>query len=173
MADFKPICDWTLRLEDSTLSGKTVTLADGAGRTRLGLSEKNCPTLDPSYWTVDTPTALGMAEAYYCEHFWEPLGGDHVVDQVLMATIYDYAVNGGLPHAARAVQTLLGLSPVDGIIGPHSLTAINAQDPVVFATRIRVDRVARDIAIAKAKPQDAQYLKGWLRRANLVYPALL
>jgi lysozyme family protein len=173
MAIFKPIGDWTLRLEDSTLSGRVVTLADGAGRTRLGLAEKDCPTLDPSYWTVDTPTALGMAEAYYCEHFWEPLGGDHVNDQVLMATIYDYAVNGGLPHASKAVQTLLGVLPVDGIIGPHTIAAINAQDPVAFAARIRADRAAHDTAIAAAKPQDAIYLHGWLNRANLIYPALL
>jgi lysozyme family protein len=173
MADFKSICDWTLRLEDSTLSGIVKTLADGAGRTRLGLAEKDCPTLDPSYWTVDTPTALGMAEAYYCEHYWEPLGGDHINDQVLAATIYDYAVNGGLPTAARAVQTLLGVQPVDGIIGPHTIAAINAQNPVVFAAQIRSQRAAHYVAVATAKPQDAPYLKGWLNRAALIYPALL
>jgi lysozyme family protein len=173
MANFKPICEWTLRLEDSTLAGKVVTLADGAGRTRLGLAEKDNPTLPANYWTVDTPTALGMAEAAYCEHFWEPIGGDHINDQILAATIYDYAVNGGLPHAAKAIQTLLGITPVDGIIGPHTIAAINTQNPIAFAARIRSDRANHDIAIAAAKPQDAQYLKGWLRRAALIYPALL
>lgn len=172
MAEFKPVCYWTLRLEDAKLEGKIVVLADGAGRTRLGLSEKNCPTLPPEYWTVDTPTALNIAEAFYCEHFWEPIGGDNISDQIVAATIYDYAVNDGLNHASKAIQALLGIA-VDSIIGPHTVSAINAQDPVSFAAKIRTDRSNRLIEIAAANPAEAQYLHGWLRRAELIYPTLL
>ena len=69
-----------------------------------------------------------MVEPLYKRKFWDackcddmPTGVDYLV--------FDFAVNAGCGRSAKILQTAVGV-PADGGIGPITLAAVKAQDPV-------------------------------------------
>jgi lysozyme family protein len=69
-----------------------------------------------------------MVAPLYKRKFWDackcdelPTGVDYLV--------FDFAVNAGPGRSAKILQTAIGV-PADGGIGPITLAAVNAQDPV-------------------------------------------
>lgn len=114
----------------------------------------------------------------YHEHFWKPLGCDHLPHPI-GEMVFDQGVNGGnvaarklLQRAINACRPAGGAIAVDGVIGPRTLAAMNAvigqsadgKDRLAEAFRQAVrdryhDIVARD-------PSQRRFLRGWLRRAD-------
>ena len=104
--------------------------SDPGGRTNLGVTqrvweewvgresnEKEMRSLTPE-----------MVAPLYKRKFWDackcddlPTGVDYLV--------FDFAVNAGPGRSAKILQTAVGV-PADGGIGPITLTAVKAQDPV-------------------------------------------
>lgn len=170
--------------------------ADAGGETFRGISRKNWPHW-AGWDLVDRVKARGAKTAklinaafaqdaemeslvaeFYRREFWRPWER-HGLPERLAAKLFDTAVNMGVGRAAKLLQTALNaLGPVvrlvvDGAIGPRTLDALG----LILDTPAGEGRVLDAYAeaqaghyraIVKAKPSQAKFLKGWLRRAAWV-----
>ncbi len=174
MANFDGCINWVLRFEDSTLSGRVVVLADGAGRTRFGIAEKDHPTLPGDFYTTDAASALLIAKAIYRAEYWNPLCGDSLTCEELAASLLSFAVNDGERFDAKMFQGILGVTQ-DGIIGRETIAAANAGNGPALAAALRTAQATHYRNVAAANPSEAQYLgsvnppRGWLGRAAAIY----
>jgi lysozyme family protein len=114
--------------------------------------------------------ALAAAKACYEANYWTPLLLDQVQDQGVAGKVLDIAVNMGTGEAPflfqRAINASGGKLTVDGKIGPLTIEAANAASGVLVLNALRslACQFYRDLAARK--PEDAQYLDGWLARAR-------
>ena len=105
--------------------------------------------------------------------------GINKLPRCLQACAFDHAVNGGPSAAVRLAQqtcnALIGNKPTphlstDGVIGPMTVTTALSLVDAVGEQRMLdgyIDqRIAEYHAIAARHPEDAQFLHGWLNRAN-------
>jgi len=169
MADFSPICEWVLRIEDSTLSGQIKDLGDGQGLTRFGVAQKSHPSLPTYFYTSSCSTieALKIAEQVYREEYWNRFDGDHITYDEVASCLLSFAVNDGVSREVKMLQACLGLKQ-DGIMGPITLAATNQKVPWVVASCLRAKQASFYMSI----PNNQKFINGWLRRASLVYPNL-
>lgn len=99
---------------------------------------------------------------FYRSNFWNAYRCGEIVNQRVAAWLYDHVVNGGA-RGAQWLQEAAGVT-ADGAIGPKSIAAINAADPV------KLLQEAKDVAAfyrldrAAANPSQVQFLPSWLRR---------
>jgi lysozyme family protein len=130
---------------------------------RLGLTAEDLgikgPMFSPGYLKgMPRERALELYERF----FWLPAYGQ-ISDQISATKVFDFAVNAGANNSARVAQRAAGVS-VDGVLGPVSVAAINA-----LGTRFR-DLMGESMvnyyeAIIKARPVNAKFRTGWLKRA--------
>lgn len=167
MANFTPICEWVLRIEDSTLSGKTVDLGDGQGLTRFGIGQKSHPELPLFFFQCPTLTALKIAEDTYRQDYWNRFCGDRIADDGVASCLLSFAINDGTSREVKMLQTALD-QYADGVLGPVTLAATNRANAKLLAAELREEQAA----FYKAIPNNQQFISGWLRRAALIYPHL-
>jgi lysozyme family protein len=93
---------------------------------------------------------------------------DQIPDAATLDLVADSAVNHGPAKAIKWLQTALHIT-VDGIIGPHTLAAMNAMDSDgdsrltrMFILRQRIQFYG---AIVVSDPTQLRFLSGWLNRA--------
>lgn len=160
MADFAQALKYTLRFEDSTLSGKITY--DTGGTTRFGISEKSNPEAFPQLTECDVETALQLAGNIYRAKYW---CFDGVNSQIIANKLFDLAVNMGPGTAILLAQKCVGTAQ-DGKLGPTTLQAINdATAGLLTCLRASAAQHYRDLA-AQNPDKYAKYLKDWLVRAN-------
>lgn len=170
--------------------------ADSGGETFRGISRKNWPkwagwpaidlakslghntrrAIDAQF--EDNPQMAADVAAFYRANFWDPWAR-HDLPSRLTEKLFDTAVNMGQSRAAKLLQravndlgTVVKLA-VDGAIGPRTLDAVevilgalNGEARLLAAyCGAQADHYR---AIARAKPSQAKFLKGWLRRAAWV-----
>lgn len=113
----------------------------------------------------------------YKKHFWDAHNLGSINDQSVASKAFDLTVNmgpggktkdgsvaeGALTLLQHAVCDCGGNCMIDGIVGPATLTAINAADPATLLTNYRARAKARYEDIAK-DPRKANNLPGWLAR---------
>ncbi|KAA0894151.1 glycoside hydrolase family 108 protein [Oryzomonas rubra] len=99
---------------------------------------------------------------FYRWNFWDKYRLSEINDQSVATWLYDHVVNGGA-RGAMWLQEAAGVT-ADGKVGPATIAAINASDPVELlqeaedvAAFYRLDRAAAD-------PSQVQFLPSWLRR---------
>ena len=139
---------WLLRMEDRTLSGVVRDLGDRAGRTRYGINELwDSKLVPPDFFDKPPLDALEDAKAFYRKQFWDALNLDSV-DMPFAASILSCAVNCG-PGTAK------------------ELYRITVDLPTFIAAW-----KAHYRQLAANNPHDSQFLTGWLRRADAIYPDL-
>ncbi len=93
------------------------------------------------------------------------MSGDKITEQQVAENIFDTAVNMGPRTASRLAQIALDLIPVDGIIGPNSIKAINAAAPEAFMAEFTIAKIARYAYICNKNKSQKKYLLGWINRA--------
>jgi lysozyme family protein len=103
------------------------------------------------------------AQDIYEIDFWAKLHLDQINDQAVANKVFDLAVNMGVGTAARFLQAAAGV-PQDGVIGPQTIAAANAMDPVALLGSIKAWAANRYRDIAAANPLLAGNLTGWLSR---------
>lgn len=108
-----------------------------------------------------------MISDFYKENFWNRNRLDTITDQQLANTVYDFGVNSGTGRAAKFLQqaandTGLVTLTVDGAVGPKTIAAINALNPLNVYTNYNRRRETFYRSIAKGN--QAQFLKSWLSR---------
>jgi len=108
------------------------------------------------------PALQKLVDEFYRAHFWDAYKLTSLQNQAVANWIYDHAVNAG-SSGIKWAQEVAGVKR-DGIIGYHSIEAINAMGPINFL------RQAEDVAAfyrldrALANPSQIQFLPSWLRR---------
>ena len=115
-----------------------------------------------SYPDVDIKNlTVAQATAIYLRDFWKFEG---IVDQGVATKVFDSYVN--MEHTAiKILQTLLGLT-ADGVYGPNTEAAVNSRSPLLILNAYRLQLAQHYRNIVLAKPQEAEFLAGWLRRAQ-------
>jgi lysozyme family protein len=133
---------------------------DAGGRTKYGISER----FNPDLWNPGPPT-YEQARKRFLERYCEEPGYDKIFFIPLRNQLTDFAVNAGAERATNTLQAILGVKR-DGDLGPKTLAAFGSRDPKDVNNRLVAARCAFYYALAKAKPTDKKFLKGWLKRAK-------
>ena len=114
------------------------------------------------------------------KEFWDCGRCDEIRSKPVAWIIADWVWGSG-PKVLKNVQSTVnrlissGHSPltlsnlsVDGIIGPKSIAAINALDPVVLFDALRSVRIAYYEESCRNRPVNKVFLKGWLNRLDAI-----
>src|SRR5205814_1652285 len=101
---------------------------------------------------------------FYKSNFWDRVQGDHITDDQVAFSIFDFAVNTGVSTSAILAQHVVNASP-DGVIGNNTITAINAMDAEFFLASFTVAKVVRYVSIVNKRPVSRKYFFGWISRA--------
>jgi lysozyme family protein len=137
---------------------------DPGGMTNLGVTKKVWEEfvgreVDEAEMRSLTPDVV---KPLYKKNYWDKIKGDQLPSGVDYAA-YDLAVNSGTGRAAKYLQRIAGV-PDDGVIGPKSMEAILACDPIETVDAIcdmRLDFLQR-------LPTWGTFGKGWGRRVEEV-----
>lgn len=159
---FGPAIDFVLRHEGGLVDNPN----DAGELTNFGLSLKSYPQLGADgirNLTVD------QARAIYWTDWWLP----HLFGQFpapIGAKVFDCAVNTGAVTAIRLFQTAcnqLGANlTLDGHVGPRTLDAARVLNGPKLRDLYTSALVAHYQALVDANPSNAEFLDGWIARAN-------
>ncbi|MGA2131864.1 MAG: glycosyl hydrolase 108 family protein [Bryobacteraceae bacterium] len=173
MADFQPAVAITLRNEGGFYHNQVTGEIVNYGVTLKFVRESGYKTdADEAFIRNLTESE---ASGIYQTYFWNRYHIGSLHDQALANKVFDLTVNMGPGSAARpgalillqdAVNTCGGQCAVDGVLGPHTISQVNALDPVVLLGRYRESAKARYTQIAAGNPELAGDLNGWLARLN-------
>lgn len=137
---------------------------DPGGMTNLGVTARTWED-----WIGHAPSEKEMRELtgakvapLYKRKFWDAIKGDDLPSGVDYC-VFDCAVNSGPGRAAKMLQEVIGVKP-DGGIGPITLAAVKAVDPVVLISKYADKR----LQFWQSLPTFDTFGKGWTRRGNEV-----
>lgn len=116
---------------------------------------------------IPNPNLSSLVDAFYKTNFWNGIMGDSIENQGVATYLYDFYVNA-MHNAVKCVQRVLGVT-VDGGFGNGTLAAVNGYSGDLLAD-LHTERVRYYNAIATGN--NAQFLNGWLNRANSLYEKL-
>lgn len=148
---------------------------DAGGETYKGVSRNNFPFWSgwelvdghknqpgfPANLAADSELQFAVHE-FYQTTFWK---FDGLISQAIANKIFDCCVNLGTHRAVAIFQKAAGV-PVDGVYGALTQGALNntPQDDLLDAVHSAL--VSYYTNLAEEVPTDAQFLNGWLARAN-------
>lgn len=137
---------------------------DPGGMTNLGVTARTWED-----WIGHAPSEKEMRELtpekvapLYKRKYWDAIRGDDLPSGVDYC-VFDCAVNSGPGRAAKMLQEVVGVKP-DGGIGPLTLAAVKAVDPVVLINKYADKR----LAFWQSLSTFDTFGKGWTRRGNEV-----
>ena len=159
----KYITDFLLRWEGGyagNIDGQTCTMSGVTLNTYRAFYGKNKDCSDLRKITREEWFEI------FRKGFYDRVKGDQIRNDSICLLIVDFAYNSGVKTAIRQVQKALGCT-ADGIIGPKTLAAINAEDADDVFQNIWAQRYWFYWNLAQ-KPSKAKFLKGWLNRLNSI-----
>lgn len=149
--------------------GYSNVAADNGHATNLGVTQATwqhwvgpnriVTTADIKALTVADVTPL------YQKAFWAAIHADLLPVGVDLVA-FDYAVNSGPGHAARALQTVLGV-PSDGLIGPATLTACIDGNHAAIIANLSAER----LTFLRSLPEWSDFGGSWGARVERVEAA--
>lgn len=168
MSKFETCLPLILKYEGGKVDNKN----DRGGRTAYGITQRTYDAYCDAHgraradvWDIDAGTVADIYQRDYwlaCHAFELPAPVDLVT--------FDAAVNSGPKRAIQWLQAAAGVE-ADGVIGPHTLAAVQAAVPASLANAILARREAFYHQLAQ-QPGQAVFLKGWLARlTNLRHDA--
>ncbi len=179
MADIETAVQFVLHQEDERLSGDVTTLpGDRGGPTRFGIASAFHPELVAEHYfdvvdgepVVPNDEALAIAEKVYAESYAAPLNLDEVEDQNVANRMLSFAINESPREAIvilqKALNSLGYWLAVDGVVGHHTLFAINSTQPDALINALRAFEAQFYRDLVAARPEMKPLLQGLLNRAN-------
>lgn len=138
---------------------------DPGGMTNLGVTKAVWENWVGHPVTEADMRALGPQDVspLYKTNYWDKISGDSLPLGVDYA-VFDMAVNSGVSRAAKTLQQVLGVTPVDGQIGPATLRACEEANAREVATRVCEAR----LAFLQSLPTYATFGRGWSSRVSEV-----
>jgi lysozyme family protein len=166
MANVDEAIDYTLGFEDSTLSGKITETADGK-RTRFGIDQHYHPELTNCLFfsSMGSIAALQIARGIYNTSYAEPLCIAQITSQDIANKLLSLGINIGVKPASKMLQAAVGVAE-DGVVGVETLMKLSKSDTLQVLADLRASASRYYRQVAADHPEDAEYLNGWLRRAN-------
>jgi lysozyme family protein len=107
---------------------------DNGGPTKYGISQRAYPDLDIKNLT------LAQAKMLYKRDYWLPCKADMLPEGIRYG-YFSFYVNAPPKTAVRALQTAAGVLNRDGIIGPVTIQACWAMDPLRLQARFTAARL--------------------------------
>ena len=136
--------------------GYTNDPTDAGGETKFGIAKNKNPSVDV------TNLDWEGAKAVYYKSYWL-VGHCDELPGCIAALHFDGAINNGPGTAAKFLQNAVNVT-ADGAIGPGTLAAVNAGDPIAISNSVCDQRIQYYKNIVARKPEQAKYLAGWTRR---------
>ena len=96
--------------------------------------------------------------------YWDACKGDDIKNQSIANIVVDWCVNSGV-LGRKGVQSSLKLY-ADGIFGPKTMAALNAEPQKCVFCKILEGRKEFYKKIVDNKPSQLVFYKGWLNRLN-------
>lgn len=165
MANFSPAFEGSVRNEGGYKLHNVA--GDRGGQTYAGIARKFWPQW--SGWKIidngdmDNPALSAHVRQFFNDNFWDKIKGSDMGSQIVAETIYDFATNAGVRTTIKIVQTVVGVVP-DGVIGPDTLRAINAEQNEVFVLKFTLAKLARYAEICNRDRSQSKFLLGWINR---------
>ena len=138
--------------------------SDPGGMTNLGVTKavweahKGAPVTEADMRAL-TPEAV---QPVYKARYWDAIQGD-ALPYGLDYCIFDCAVNSGPGRAIKLLQYVL-YTKVDGVLGKHTLAALQRADP----TGLIEDYSQKRLDFLKSLPTWTTFGKGWGQRVSEV-----
>lgn len=104
--------------------------------------------------------------AIYRKLYWDECLGDAVADGLDFA-LFDAAVNTGPREASRLLQRVVG-APVDGVLGPKSIAAVNDYVAAQGLPKLIDAYTDARQAYYRLLPTYVHFGEGWRKRADAV-----
>jgi lysozyme family protein len=169
MADFSLAIAKTILWE----GGYSNSPHDAGGETYRGISRKNFPNWE-GWAAIDLykeeqgfPAGLdtdiniqGKVLRFYRKNFWDY---DGLLDQDVAWKVFDLGVNVGKVHSIKILQKAVGTNQ-DGVYGPNTERLANSHPQGSLEPMIRTAAELYHKDIVQEYPEDAEFLRGWLRR---------
>lgn len=130
--------------------------ADPGGKTRFGITE--AVAREAGYRGEMQALPLVLAEQIYRERYWNALRAEEL-PAALRLCMFDAAVASGVKQAVVWLQRALKVSP-DGVLGPLTLAAVRASEPVALKASILGER----LQFLASLPHWPTFSRGWSRR---------
>lgn len=96
------------------------------------------------------------------KNYWNRWKADDIRDQSIANTLVDWVWGSG-KYGITIPQQMLGVN-ADGVVGPKTLAALNAQNPKAFFVKLQARRETYLRNLVKNNPSQKRFLNGWLRR---------
>ena len=144
-------------------AGKDDDPDDAGGRTHTGITQAqydhwrklhNKPKKDVWESTEDERAAV------YHELYWQPMQCEKM-PLAIAYMVFDCSVLHGVNFAPKAAQYAIGVRQ-DGVIGPVTLAAAKAQNPLRVLDRMREKRWER----MQSRPSFPKFKAGWKKRLD-------
>lgn len=140
---------------------------DKGGPTKYGITlgtfsqwlGRLCTAKDVKEMTIDE------ARQIYKKMYVDDPGYSKIRDHHVLEMAVDMAVNHGIRNASKMLQECAGV-PVDGVIGPVTLSRINAIPPKEFLKKLIARRAVFYARICKSNPSQVAFIEGWINRNN-------
>lgn len=121
---------------------------------------------------------LDEAKQIYRSLWWNALNLDSVNDNSVATAIFDQAINRGPGTVGKEIQFILNNKfgsaiLVDGVIGPKTVSAINAVRADEFLFEFVSDAQDKYIAIVLKNDSNMGFLRGWIDRTQKLLKLLL
>ena len=136
--------------------------SDPGGMTNLGVTKavweahKGAPVTEADMRAL-TPEAV---QPVYKARYWDAIQGD-ALPYGLDYCVFDCAVNSGPGRAIKLLQYVL-YTKVDGVLGKHTLAALQRADP----TGLIEDYSQKRLDFLKSLPTWTTFGKGWGQRVS-------
>lgn len=161
MADFNLSFDFLMKHE----GGYVDNPADRGGPTNMGMTIYDLST--PTHIaTAEDIKNLSIAQAwdFYKAKFWDKMFLGDVKSDLIAMSMFDLSVVQGTTPVTKMIQGLVK-QPVDGIMGPKTVKAINGTwpDKLIVSGLIKASQL-RFVGICQKDATQLVFLKGWLNR---------
>jgi lysozyme family protein len=165
--------EYVMQYEDSRHTW-AVAIDSNGGRVVAGINSKSFPADVAAIVAVAQAQREPLIQAFYRNKFWMPMLLGALNSQDLANRVMDAATNTGQGSAAKQFQQAINFTQmdatdaliVDGVVGPKTIAAANAQDQVALLNAFRKQRVTYYDQIVAEHPTDTPYLTTWLARAQ-------
>jgi len=163
MAEYTPAIQYVLVNE----GGYTNNPNDPGGATNFGILQREMPGVDIR--TITQQQAID----WYLPNYWNKAPYAQITSQPVATKLFDMHVNLGLVPAVVIAQHALGLPEpeVDGVMGPMTVSGINAANPAQLLTAVVGLLVTHYKALEGRNPKLMVFDRGWMARANKLPPA--
>lgn len=148
-------------LKDKIEGGYVNDPRDPGGETNFGISKRSYPKVDMKSLTREGAVAI------YKRDYWDAPGCADLPPALAVA-LFDCAVNQGAGIAPKLLQRALGVN-ADGVIGPRTLRAAHAADPMEAVVQFLGWRLRRYAFTANS----STYMRGWSNRVLYLHQFLL